>query len=133
MPTPARRAAFLTWLDKRTIPEMLSAPVVVIGVPVFIRWLRRRRRRTDGEGDDGMAGALACFDALVTALAARGIVRNASETVEQLARRVAEAELSAAGEASTLLKRYAAWRYGGLGDRSALEKDMTALAARLSG
>jgi hypothetical protein len=124
-------AAFLTWLDHRTIPEMVSTPIIALGLALLVRWLRRRRRRGLEADDEALVGALACFEELVEALAKRGIVRRASETVEQLARRVATAELSTADEVSSMLSRYAAWRYGGLGDRPRLEDDMSALAVRL--
>jgi hypothetical protein len=62
---------------------------------------------------------------LLDALDRAGHVRRLDEPLERLAARVPDAE------AARLLRRYSAWRYGGLGDDAALARDVRATAAAL--
>ncbi len=67
---------------------------------------------------------------LLDALARRGAVRPAWEPLERFAERLAEPELAGAGQ---LLRRWAAYRYGGEGDREVLLRELDACTARLRG
>jgi protein-glutamine gamma-glutamyltransferase len=125
-------AAFLSWLDRRSWTEMGVGASIVLLTPLLLRWLwglRNRRREEDELGD----GPLPCFDTLSDRLARHGVRRATSETVEQLANRVDDAsdlppELQ---EAAELLRRYAALRYGGLGDHEGLDRDIGSWAGRV--
>lgn len=64
---------------------------------------------------------LPCFQRLASTLERAGIIRGASESLDRFAKRVDQAGL---GEAAQLVARYAALRYGGVGDPSALEADV---------
>jgi hypothetical protein len=65
---------------------------------------------------------------LFAALARHGLARPASEPLEQFAGRLEGAELAPAAE---ILRRWAAFRYGGEGDGEALAREMAACAARI--
>ena len=126
-------ATFLHWLDARTPAEMVVTPVLLIVIAFGVRWLRPLRRRQRGSDGEDTDPPLPCFERLSQALAARGVARSGSETLEALARRLDDTELSAAEAelTSKLLLRYAALRYGGHGDRRSLDLDMTKWAQRL--
>lgn len=117
-------ASFLTWLDRRSWLEVLSAPALVIVLPLLIRILLRRRARSREASDGDYARSLPCFDQLSETLARHGIVRAASETLEQLADRVAADAGDLARDGPILLRRYAALRYGGVGDEQTLASDI---------
>jgi transglutaminase-like putative cysteine protease len=122
-------ASFLSWLDRRTWAEVLSVPALLIVLPLLIRILWRRRSRAQKGAEDAYAQSLACFDQLSATLARQGFLRRTSETIEQLARRLAEEADDAATlarDGPNLLRRYAALRYGGQGDQHALEADIRA-------
>jgi transglutaminase-like putative cysteine protease len=124
-------AAFLDWLDQRTWTEVLSVPAVVIVIPLLIRILLQRRARSRREEEDLYAQSLPCFDQLTEALEQHGIIRGASETIEQLASRLDEADGELARDGPDLLRRYAAHRYGKKGDRKRLEADILAFCEQL--
>ena len=65
---------------------------------------------------------------LLDALASRGAVRPAWEPLERFAARLPEPELGAAAD---LLRRWAAFRYGGEGDGEALLRELDGCAASL--
>lgn len=117
-------ASFLSWLDRRTWLEVLSAPALVIVLPLLIRILLRRRARSRETLAGGYAVSLPCFEELSDTLARHGIVRATSETIEQLADRVAVEKSDLARDGPVLLRRYAALRYGGVGDEETLESDI---------
>ncbi|MBW2457558.1 MAG: DUF3488 domain-containing protein, partial [Deltaproteobacteria bacterium] len=126
---------FLDWLDRRTPQEMLAPPAVFGLLLLLVRWLRSRaeRRRQLG-GRTGSDPPLPCLADLSQALGLWGIVRGASETLEQLAHRLSETRLpeERAGDAATLLRRYAAHRYGNVGDEAALVQDIDRFCRQLS-
>ncbi len=125
-------ASFLSWLDRRSWLEMLGVPSVAIVAPLMVRILIRRRRQSRAESADPYAMALPCFVRLTDTLARhRGIVRRASETVNQLAARVAQSSDELVDVAPELLRRYAALRYGGVGDERQLSSDIDAFCQTL--
>jgi hypothetical protein len=128
-------AAFLSWLDRRTWVQMLTPPVLLIMLIAAIRlWRQRRRRSASSAGDDDRP--LPCFDELSGALAARGLTRAPAETLEQLAHRVEATEggrlpAPTAQAGANLLRRYAALRYGGLGNELDLATDIERFCRQL--
>lgn len=125
-------ASFLSWLDERTWAEVLSVPAVLIVIPLLIRIVLRRRARMRESKEDAYGRSLACFVELEEALAQRGVVRGATETIEQLARRLDDdGAAPLARDGPQLLRRYAALRYGGIGDESALSSDIRAFCRGL--
>lgn len=122
-------AAFLSWLDRRTWTEMgVGASVVLLG-PIALRWLVLRRRRREEEDHER---PLPCFEELAELLTGYGVAPKRSETIEQHARRVETAELpeELREAAATLLRRYAALRYGKVGEPSRLDGDVAAFTKR---
>ena len=65
---------------------------------------------------------------LFAVLEQRGLTREGAEPLERFARRLERADL---GEAAALLLRYAAHRYGGVGDGEGLLADIDRCAASL--
>jgi len=124
---------FLEWLDRRTPLEMLAPPAAFGLLLLLVRWLRSRT----GRRQRGRAGAedppLPCLAELTQALAPWGVAREASETLEQLARRLVDTHLPAeqAVDAAALLRRYAALRYGDVGDEADLDRDVGSFCQRL--
>jgi hypothetical protein len=70
---------------------------------------------------DDQAG-LPCLEVLLTALERAGVGHDGREPIERLAARTTDR----AG--ARLLERYAALRYGGIGDADALARDVAAYA-----
>jgi transglutaminase-like putative cysteine protease len=134
-------SAALNWLDRRTWLEMVGVPLAVLSLPLVVRFLWRRRKKRSEE-TKVVDAPLPCYHALAAALAAHGVVRGTGETVDQLARRIAgdPVERAATGEipadvrerGAALLLRYSALRYGGVGDRGALDRDIGAFCRDLA-
>ncbi len=125
-------AAFLSWLDKRTWTEMIVAPLTLMLVGFGYRWWRTRKERVATRAAV-LDAALPCFEDLSRALEKRGIVRAPAETPLQWAARLDERlDGDLAGRLAQLLARYSALRYGGHGDREALDRDTAALCRELS-
>lgn len=122
-------AAFLSWLDRRTWTEMGLGASVVLLTPIALRWLIGRRRRRE---EDDLDRPLPCFEELTTLLARYGITPRRSETIEQQARRVETAELpeDLRAAAAGLLRRYAALRYGRVGESRSLDAEIAAFTKR---
>ena len=133
----ARLGQAWRWITSLTAYHVAGAVGALFVVWVLLRLLRRRRER----GAAGQAHALAYgrslpgLGRLLSALSSTGPPRGSHEPLETYARRLAgEPRLGAPGEqASALLNRYAAWRYGGVGDAGTLDRLMEALAAELQG
>jgi transglutaminase-like putative cysteine protease len=112
-------------------PAQLFALLGALGAMwAGVRWLRARgasgaRVRSEA----GLDQPLPFFATLATSLERRGILRDPSEPLEHFARRVAELGLS---DAAQLVGRYAALRYGGVGDASRLERDVAAFVRHIS-
>ncbi len=103
---------------------------LLLGVLTVRRLLRRlsalggaRRRRTEDP-------PLPCLVTLTRALAGAGLSRSPSETLARFAGRVGDAPQlgGRAAKAATLLRRYAALRYGGRGRPRRLATEMEACA-----
>jgi len=87
-----------------------------------VRLLRRRTARIARERDgERVDPPLPCFERLAASLAGRGLGRASSEPLDRFARRLEAAGLV---DAAALVDRYAAIRYGGIGERAALETDV---------
>ena len=126
-------AAFLSWLDRRTWTEMLSLPALLILLPFGLRWWRKRRASGDRKQKRAVDTALPCYARLSVALENRGLIRDASETVEQLAERSIEIlPHHIAARVSVILRRYAALRYGDIGDADELDSDVDSLCRELA-
>ena len=125
--------AFLSWLDRRTWVQMLSAPAILIMLIAAIRlWRQRRARARQPERTDDRP--LPCFDQLSAALAQKGVARAPTETPEQLARRIEEGDdARELASSAALLRRYAALRYGGLGSEPELASDIERFCRQLEG
>ncbi|MCA9623958.1 MAG: DUF4129 domain-containing protein, partial [Myxococcales bacterium] len=121
-------ASFLAWLDQRSWTEMIALALAVFLLPIGLRLWRRRRGVERAVGD----GPLPCYLTLEAALAQLGVVRAPSETLEQLAQRLERAEDRAA-EGAPLVLRYAALRYGDLGDEASLRRDIERWTQSLDG
>ncbi len=112
------------WLADRSLVQLIGAAVAGAALFVFLRVRRNRVARGEAPTPTGYAPPLAAFERLAAALAARGHVRGASESLEAYAQRIADAELAA------LVRRYAELRYGDVADVS-LESDLDAASLRV--
>lgn len=121
--TSAAWAAGLRWLDQRTPLEISGALLLLTLGVLALRAVRSLRpsRKPVVRSDEL---PLPCFVALSAALARHGVSRLDHEPVEALARRAVEVELPAplSARLAELVHRYAAHRYGALGERAALER-----------
>ncbi len=123
--------AFLDWLDRRTPEEMLVPPSLLILLFLAIRSWRRRSQTTEVKQE----GPLPCFDELTETLSTAGIVRRPGETPLQWAARILDEKRLPAEQAegaAELLTRYAALRYGGLGQEDDLGRDISAFREQLA-
>lgn len=132
---PAETPWLSAWLDAvsihagawlRVAVENPRRVALVLGpVAAFIilrdawrRYRGRATRRPDRAAPEAVP--LPCLATLLRALEQRGIRRASSESIEALARRIDEGH----GPAASLLRRYAALRYGGQGDEAQLSRDI---------
>ena len=105
-----------------TPAQLFALLGALAGLWVAVRWLRGRSGATSrGRGDADVDRPLSCFAALESFLRGTGISREGSEPLERFARRLDGSGLS---DAAHLVERYAALRYGGVGDLQALERDV---------
>ncbi len=119
---------FDEWLQHRTLQQTAIAWAVGFGVLVWIlaRGIRRRGVRPGVREDET---GLPCFEVLLSALERSGVGHDGREPIERLAARTADRD------GARLLERYAALRYGGIGDADALAREVAryARAARKAG
>jgi transglutaminase-like putative cysteine protease len=110
------------WLQRRTLEQTAVAWGVGFAVLVWIvaRGVRRRGTLRAGPSDDHVG--LHCLEVLLATLERSGIDREGHEPIERLAARTPDRD------AARLLQRYAALRYGGIGDADALARDVAAYA-----
>ncbi len=87
---------------------------------------RRRGGRAERATRAAPADAPALYRALERALARLGVRRPPHETLEELAERI-DREQPERRPAADLVRRYSAFRYGGLGDPGALAADIARL------
>jgi transglutaminase-like putative cysteine protease len=112
------------WLTRRTLLETSLAWLAGCAVLALIvaRGARRRVRRQSIAADEAL---LPFMQPLLDLLDQRGHPRRPDEPLERLAARLPEAE------PARLLLRYSALRYGNIGDRDALARDVQASVAEL--
>jgi len=127
-------AVVLRWLDQRTPLEIVSALLSLVALGIGLRtWRAWRRGRAQPERRLEEP-PLACFAELARGLSRVGLGRAPHEPIERLAARVLRSRLPAElrDRAARLVLRYAALRYGGLGEPQALAKDVAQLLERLA-
>jgi hypothetical protein len=111
-----------------TPAQLVIALVALAAAWAGVRALgRRTHSTTEEEARDLAARPPAFFSSLRDALERRGLARAPSEPLDAFARRLEAAGLA---EAAALIDRYAALRYGGVGDRGALEEDVARFVGR---
>lgn len=107
----------------------LGAAALAVGVFLLVRRFLRREKTAKRALRGGPAERpLPSLMRLLDALARAGLDRSPSEPLERFAGRLDAAEQSAA---AALLRRYAAQRYGGVGELAPLLGELDACAARL--
>ena len=118
---------FDEWLQERTLEQTAVAWVVGFGILVWIVARGIRRRAIGGlHGGDDHVG-LPCLEVLLSTLKRSGVGHDGREPIERLAARATDRD------AARLLERYAALRYGGIGDPAELAEDVAAYARRGAG
>lgn len=123
-------AAIVDWWGRLGLVELAMMAGTLIALYAVVRLLGRQRGARGGVAFDlaGDERSLPCLARLLEAVAARGVAHAPSEPLERLARRLADAELR---EAAELVERYAALRYGGVGDAAVIAGAMDRCAAVL--
>lgn len=111
----------------RNLTPFETAALLASAVALFavVRAWNVRRARVAARSTSEEARPPAWFDRLMTALSRTGQVRARSETLERFALRLVTAGLP---DVAALLQRYAALRYGGVGDAARLAQEMDACA-----
>jgi len=113
-------------LRAMSLAETSLVLAAAVALWALVRALEVRRRRLE-PGGRVEATAPPILERFLLALARAGYPRQSWESLERLARRIAGEE----PEAARLLERYAALRYGGVGDEDALAAAMQACSARI--
>jgi hypothetical protein len=103
----------------------------VLAVRALRNWLERWRRRRPRSGARARTNPLPSFIALTDALTSVGHERDASEPLESFARRLASVDTPWATNVSNALVRYAALRYGALGDEAAIASEVERAARKV--
>ena len=113
-------------LGKLALGAAALAAFVVLLVRSFLRRGKRAKRESRFDPEDRPPpGLVRLFDALARA----GFERSPSEPLERFAGRLSAAKQEGA---AALLRRYAAQRYGGVGELSPLLGEIEACAGRLA-
>jgi transglutaminase-like putative cysteine protease len=113
-----------------TLLQIAGALGAVTAFGLFLRWLRLRGVTTSeasrifAEQEPPPPGVLRLF----AALDQRGLPRASAEPLERYAQRLSEGELY---DAAQLILRYAALRYGGVGEREGLLREVDRCAEAL--
>lgn len=123
---------FLIWLDGLSVAEAVAAPLLLVFLGALVRWARTRRDSYARSRHGGEA-PLPAFSRLLDALDRAGLAGKSNDTVEAVGRRVGESDLPAdlASACVDALGRYAAYRYGGRGERRDLESRLDDLARQV--
>jgi hypothetical protein len=122
----------LARIQRLTVGNVIGLAVVGVALAFFYLLLRARRRATSVATSEGeSARPLPGFDVVQEALASLGIARAAHESVESFASRLEETGLPRLAETAKVLRSYAAYRYGGLGERGDVEGALIATATTL--
>ena len=123
-------SALVERLAALTLGQIIVALLVIIVLGLIVRRLRAR-----GRADVALEQAFFRLEAppppltrLLASLAETGHTREPSEPLERFALRLEEGKQP---EPAALLTRYAAFQYGGIGDRDTLYSEMDACATRL--
>ncbi|MBI2377306.1 MAG: transglutaminase domain-containing protein [Deltaproteobacteria bacterium] len=120
-------AGLARWLNSLTVGQLSLAAGGLLGLWGLYRWLFRRRPRVVGTVLE-LDPPLECFEKLSQRLEREGLVRGRWESLESFAARVEEEE--GLGPApSELLRKYAAWRYGRVGELREIERGIDELCA----
>lgn len=110
-----------TWaLGEGVLPLSLTATALLLAWISWRVWLRRNP--TDGPTVSVDVGdhALPCLRTLDAALATMGLARAPGETLERHATRIEASTLPLRTEVADVIRRYAALRYGAVGDEDTL-------------
>lgn len=113
------------WLADRTVGQTAAASAVGFVALLIIIARGARTRRTKAAPVPLDEAALPFLASLLATLERAGERHDPAEPLERLAERLADAD------AAILLRRYAALRYGGVGDADALAREMIAHVDRL--
>ena len=119
-------------LARRSPFELSVLLVGLLGVLFVLRIVRARRKR-EPHSITHRDEPLPSFERLERELARRGFPRIESETLERFAARLALQAPAPLSEAEPLIHRYAAYRYGGVGEESALVHSIDVFTGRLTG
>jgi len=117
----------LQWLQSRSLVELGAAVSALLVLWILVRLLRRRRSSLTGVGAHGSleyGEPRASLVAMLDLLAQRGARRLSEEPIERFAERLLtsrELPERSRSQAAELLNRYAAWRYGGVGDPESID------------
>jgi transglutaminase-like putative cysteine protease len=123
-----RTEQIATYAISHVTPAQLFGLLGLLGAMwVFVRWIRRRGAAVArAHGPEGVDRPLDCFALLASSLEGKGFTRARDEPLGRYAERLAREGMR---EAASLVARYAALRYGGLGDRGLLERDVAQFVA----
>ncbi len=122
------------WLLSQSPYALLASVAVLAAFWMGLRWWRERRRRAVFRaqgGRLGFASPLACLQQLEAALAGCSWSRAANESLESFSLRLEAEKRPVLSQASRLLRAYAALRYGGIGDETALSARFEACVSQL--
>ncbi len=126
--------AFWDWLLGQSPYLLLLAVAALAAFWIGLRMWRERHQRTQDAVRSGLgfSDPLACLAALEQALATRDLTRAETESLARFAARV-EAAPGWGAEAASLLRAYAALRYGGHGREPELAERLVACARKVEG
>jgi protein-glutamine gamma-glutamyltransferase len=103
---------------------------IAAAVLIVVRHFTQRGKRGLGDSD-AASRPLPAYETLASALENAGFVRTASEPLERFARRVHGGGEAWSADVADGLERYAALRYGGIGEERRIAESLDALARRV--
>ena len=131
----ARLRAAWEWITRLTFLQLGGAAAGLGVLWAMVRILRRRRwARAEVTANMPLTyrDPFPALERMLAAMASQGIPRRPAEPLESYAQRLAQEEPAPSATVS-LLRRYAAWRFGGKGDPGTLAQEMEQLAGPQSG